>query len=327
QIITGLVIYPLVCFPGVVGNILTIFVLSRRNMQTSTNAFLSALAVADSIKLINDILYFFVIVFMRTSTRLGNMSYGYLYPYAHFVFSLSVCVSSWLTVSVAVERYIMVCHPTRARAMWSRRRAVILCTLIYVVMTSLALPSALRYRTIRCVDRATNVSKLDVELTEMWKNKLFVTSYTWTQNLLRSIIPLIVLVILNTCIISALRRTKAKRRKNARHRVTIMMIVVILAFLICITPDAILSTVFGFGYHEAGYLPRGIREITDTLLAINAGVNFLIYCAFNQVFRKSFAHICCPNTRQTNTWMTELDESTYRRLSEAKSLLMSNNNS
>ncbi|KAH9514357.1 hypothetical protein Btru_028877 [Bulinus truncatus] len=326
--ITGLVIYPLVCFPGVLGNTLTLFVLSRRNMQTSTNAFLSALAVSDSVKLINDILYFFVIVFMKTSTTLGNLSYGYLYPYAHFIFSLSACVSSWLTVSVAVERYLLVCHPTRARAVWSRKRAVFLCTMIYVIMTLLALPSALRYRTIGCVDINSNLTKLDVELTEMWQNPVFVKTYTWAQNLLRSIIPLLVLVVLNTCIITALRRSQAKKRKNARHRVTVMMIVVILAFLICITPDAIMSTVFGFGYHEeTDYLPRGIREITDALLAVNAGVNFLIYCVFNQVFRKSFLHLCCHKTRRNNTWMTELEESTYRRCSDAKSLIMSNNNS
>ncbi|XP_059167611.1 neuromedin-U receptor 2-like isoform X2 [Physella acuta] len=324
QLTTGLIIYPIVCFPGVVGNALTIFVLSRRNMHTSTNAFLSALAVADSIKLVNDILYFFVSVFMRTSSKLGNLSYGYLYPYAHFVFSLSVSVSSWLTVSVAVERYIMVCHPTRAKAVWSRRRAVFLCAFIYIVMSTLALPSALRYRTIRCVDQETKSTRLDVELTDMWQNTLFVTIYTWCQNLLRSIIPLIALVILNACIITKLRRTKAKRRKNARHRVTIMMIVVILVFLICITPDAILSTAFGFGYHESGYLTRAIREITDTLLAISAGVNFLIYCAFNHVFRKSFTRVCCPVRRASNSWMTELDESTYRRLSEARTVIMSN---
>lgn len=326
QVVTGLVIYPLAIFPGLMGNTLTIFVMSRRNMQTSTNAFLSALAVSDSIKLINDMLYFFVTVFLRTSPGLGILAYGYLYPYAHFIFSMSVCVSSWLTVSVAVERYILVCHPTRARALWNRKRAVMLCSFIYIVMTSLAFPSALRYRTIRCLDSKTNMSRLDVEVTEIWQNQLLITAYDWAQNLIRSIIPLLLLVVLNACIISALRRTKGKRRKNSRHRVTIMMIVVILVFLVCITPDAILSTVFGFGYHEAGYLGKGIREITDSLLTVNAGINFLIYCAFNQVFRKSFTSICCPKKTQTS-WTTELDESTYRKLSEAKSLLSSNNNS
>ncbi|GFR80194.1 FMRFamide receptor-like [Elysia marginata] len=326
QLVTGLFIYPSICFPGLLCNALSVYVLTRKNMLTSTNAFLSALAVADSIKLLNDILYFLVIVFMHTSPKLGNLSYGYLYPYSHFVFNLSLCVSAWLTVSVAVERYILVCHPTKARAVWSRRRAVTLCLLTYFTMTCLALPSALRYRTIRCLQRETLQWRLEVELTEMWQNKTFVVVYTWIQNLMRSIIPLIVLIILNTRIVWALRKTRTKRRKTSRHRVTVMMIVVILTFLVCITPDAILSTVFGFGYHEAGYLVKGIREITDTLLGLNAGVNFLIYCAFNKVFRKRCARLCCYRVPQTG-WFTEMDESTYRRLSEAKSVLITNNNS
>lgn len=309
---------------------LTVVVLSRRNMLTSTNAFLSALAVSDSIKLINDILYFFVILFLRIDPSLGNRAHGYLYPYAHFVFNMSVCVSSWLTVSVAVERYILVCLPTRARTVWSRRRAVMLCTFIYFVMTTLALPSVFRYRTIHCIDHNTSLPRLDVELTELWKSNSFVIAYTWAQNLIRSIIPLVILVVLNTCIIYVLSHTKARRRRNSRHRVTIMMIVVILAFLICITPDAILSTVFGFGYYEASNLTRAIREITDTLLTINAAINFLIYCAFNQVFRKSFSQLCRKSTVKTGTnatgWVTEMDESTYRRLSEAQTLILSNNN-
>ena len=144
QFVTGLILYPCVCLPGLMGNILTLIVLSNRNMRTSTNAFLSALAVADSIKLTNDLLYFCTIVLLRTNDVVGNRAYGYLYPYAHFIFSMSVCVSSWLTVSVAVERYIMVCHPTRARHVCSRGRAVAVCSAVFVVMTTLALPSALR---------------------------------------------------------------------------------------------------------------------------------------------------------------------------------------
>ncbi|GFN94562.1 FMRFamide receptor-like [Plakobranchus ocellatus] len=326
QMVTGMILYPSICFPGLLCNALSVYVLTRRNMLSSTNAFLSALAVADSIKLLNDILYFLVIVFMHTSPTLGNLSYGYLYPYSHFVFNMSLCVSSWLTVAVAVERYILVCHPTRARVVWSRRMAVILCTAIYVVMTCFAIPFALRYRTIRCVDRASNLYRLEVEVTEMWQNETFRTVYTWIQNLMRSIIPLIVLIILNMCIICALKKTRIKRRKLPRHRVTVMMIAVILTFLVCVTPDAILSTIFGFGYHEASYLAKGIREITDTLLGVNAGVNFLIYCAFNKVFRKSFTRLCCPQVPQTG-WVTEMDETTYRRLSEAKPTAHSNNNS
>ena len=150
QFFTGLILYPCICIPGLMGNFLTLLVFSKRHMRSSTNAFLSALAVADSIKLLNDLLYFLTILLLRADEVIGNHVYGYLYPYAHFIFSLSVCVSSWLTVSVAVERYVMVCHPTRARRMCTRERAVSVCCAVFLVMTLLALPSALRW--VKCID-------------------------------------------------------------------------------------------------------------------------------------------------------------------------------
>ncbi|KAK7474617.1 hypothetical protein BaRGS_00034146 [Batillaria attramentaria] len=144
QFITGLILYPCICLPGLVANCLTLIVFSDKNLRTSTNAFLSALAVADSLKLINDLLYFCTILLLRTDDEMGNKAYGYLYPYAHFIFNMSACVSSWLTVSVAVERYIMVCHPTRARNVCNRNRAICVSAAVFLVMTALALPSAFR---------------------------------------------------------------------------------------------------------------------------------------------------------------------------------------
>jgi len=70
-----------------------------------------------------------------------------------------------------------------------------------------------------------------------------------------------------------------------------MLIIVIVVFLVCITPDAIMSTVFGFGYVEANNLVKGIRECTDTLLAANSAVNFIIYCLCSMNFRNTFYEI------------------------------------
>ena len=49
-----------------------------------------------------------VILLLTVRQEWGVASYAYLYPVAHYFFNMSVCVTAWLTVSVAVERYIMV---------------------------------------------------------------------------------------------------------------------------------------------------------------------------------------------------------------------------
>ncbi len=71
-----------------------------------------------------------------------------------------------------------------------------------------------------------------------------------------------------------------------------MLVSVVIVFVICITPDAVM-TFIGLGYKDASYLVRAIREITDFLLTINSGVNFILYCIFNSMFRKQFMIVFC----------------------------------
>lgn len=56
-----------------------------------------------------------------------------------------------------------------------------------------------------------------------------------------------------------------------------------------------MSAAFGYGYTDAPYLIRGIREISDLLLSINSAVNFFIYFSLNKVFRHNFARVFCRN--------------------------------
>ncbi|XP_064644229.1 FMRFamide receptor-like [Lineus longissimus] len=313
RFVTGGVIIPIVCILGIISNTLTLIVLNQKNMHTSTNTYLSALAVADLIKLVNDTLYFVTVLLFRVKPKAGNILYGHLYPYAHFIFSLSTSISSWLTISVAVERYIMVCHATRARGICTIQRARVVSTSVFFVMSVIALPYAFRYRTIRVFDNTTNTSSYDVETTKMWENQIFVDSFNWIQNLLRSIIPIAILVVVNFKIIKALNRSRANNKKfSSRNRITIMLISVIVVFITCVTPDAIMSIV-GAGYHdESNYLIKGIREITDMLLGVNAAINFVLYCGFNKGFRQNFVSLFFQ--RCIKEKIKEADDSHYRKL-------------
>ena len=128
QFVTGLICYPIICILGLIGNIIIVVVFAQKSMATSTNVYLSALAISDIIKLINDVLYFLTVLLVKSDPPSGNKMYGFLYPYAHFIFNMSVCVSSWLTVSVAVERYILVCQPVGAKGLTTIPRTTVIFT-------------------------------------------------------------------------------------------------------------------------------------------------------------------------------------------------------
>ncbi len=158
------------------------------------------------------------------------------------------------------------------------------------------------------MDEVTNRTTPRVEVTSLWKDKVFAMATTWIHNLLRSVIPLLILCVLNYYIILSLRHTKSTRKKlTNRNRITRTLISVIIVFVICITPDTIM-TFIGLGYTDANYLARAIREITDLLLTVNSAVNFVLYCIFNKAFRTQFMLLFCKKC-------SNVDESFFRRAS------------
>lgn len=292
QFITGLIIYPIVCILGIIGNTLTLIVLSHKDMATSTNVYLSALAVSDTIKLINDFFYFIMVVMQNQNLDQDKRIISNFYPYAHYIFNMSVCVTAWLTVSVAFERYISICHITKAKEMCTIHRARVVSTVVFITMIILSIPSALRYEAVRNFDATKNLTCYKVLPTALGSNSAFMDPYQWIQNSLRSIIPLIVLIFMNARIINELRKQRVKGKKlSSRNRITLMLIAIIIFFTICILPDAFMSLFFGFGYVDESNLVKGIREITDSLLAINSAFNFVLYCSMSKIFRTTFTKI------------------------------------
>ena len=224
-------------------------------------------------------------------------------------------MTAWLIVSVAVERYIFVCHATRARLVCTVRRAIIIGLCVVLSMSLVALPSALRYRRTACRHPVSNETVYEVQLTEFGRSQTSAAIYTWTLTLLRSLVPLIVLVAFNARIVYSLRTAEVppgagggsvrdgddlrRRRRAAKNRsVTVMLVVVVVVFVVCILPDAVMSVGFGVGYvDERDQLAKGAREFSDALLALCSAVNFVIYCLCSSQFRAALVDVFCPRRR------------------------------
>ncbi|GFO24119.1 FMRFamide receptor-like [Plakobranchus ocellatus] len=292
QFVTGLVLYPIFCITGILGNSLSLIVLSHKDMATSTNVYLLALGISDSLKLLNDFLYSVMLVISFYNPTASETMMVNVYPYAHYVFQVAVCVTAWLTVSVSMDRYVSVCYPSRSRDICTIPRARTVVISVFIIMLLLSIPSVFRYRFETIHDPVQNITCMELVVTELGRNQQFMIPYTWVQNFLRGIIPVFILIFLNARIIKALYKERVKGKKfNSRNRITLMLIAMVVIFIVCITPDAIMSTFFGKGYVEEDFLVKGIREITDALVAFNSAVNFLLYCSLSVVFRDTFTRV------------------------------------
>lgn len=111
------VLLNLVGIVGILGNILSMVILSRPQMRSSINYLLIGLARCDTVLIVTSMLLF---GFRSIYPYTGYMFiYNYhIYPQiAPYVFPLATAsqtASIYLTLMVSLERYVAVCHPLRA---------------------------------------------------------------------------------------------------------------------------------------------------------------------------------------------------------------------
>jgi len=87
RLITGLVIYPIICVVGLTGNSLALVVFSRPSMVTSYNVLLAIMAANDLVKLLNDLLYFFHVLLLFADPPAAHRLFIHVYPASHYVFN------------------------------------------------------------------------------------------------------------------------------------------------------------------------------------------------------------------------------------------------
>ena len=93
---------------GLVGNLISIWVLSVPEMRcTAFNRLLLALALVDIMFIVPGVL-----IYIFETFNLKADWYNYLFPIVFFPFAeIAQCSSIYMTVAIAVERFIGLCRP------------------------------------------------------------------------------------------------------------------------------------------------------------------------------------------------------------------------
>ncbi|BFZ03585.1 hypothetical protein BsWGS_06624 [Bradybaena similaris] len=142
------IILPLIAGIGLVGNILTIIVLWRREMHSTTILYLRGLVITDTGILLGSVI-------TLTPISCANYVHGeaseyfqeHVYPAIHtpgyyIIMTLQQC-NVWITVSVSIERYIAICHPFRAARLITRKKTIIVIISIVIVSLIYNIPHLL----------------------------------------------------------------------------------------------------------------------------------------------------------------------------------------
>ena len=297
------ILLPIICLIGIVGIILTVIVLSRKSMSTSTNCYLTSLAITDLCFLV----FMGIKVFEIGLSREGHYLYMTIGNYIHIFLDIFLLASVWLTVMLGVERYIAICHPLRAMSICTVKRARFIIVAIFMLSTACRVPNFFRYRIITFSDECLDKEVVYYEFTELGKDQTFRKVYAWTFNCwLCAVLPFSTLLFLNGCLIREIHRSTNYLRyhlaidsnvqtiiTSEEVKITMMLISVIIVFFICQAPYVILAAVKSILMDQLFAHFHILTYITVLLLALRSSFNFVLYCWFSEKFWYTFKRTFC----------------------------------
>uniref|UniRef100_A0A2C9JTZ9 G-protein coupled receptors family 1 profile domain-containing protein n=1 Tax=Biomphalaria glabrata TaxID=6526 RepID=A0A2C9JTZ9_BIOGL len=287
---------------GIIGNSLNVFILTRKKMISAMNILLTALAVSDGLKLIFH-LTFIVLFFFVDDNALGplvKVSYAMFYIIVAIVFHSA---SIWLTVSLAIFRYIAIRFPLRAATLCSRYRAKVTIVIVCFSVTVICIPNSLSHS--YGSYNSENVTIWYITIIDGNEGFNFIQKLNLgVSTFLVRLLPCLLLLLLSFLLILELRRAAERssklrsqendpsddtiQKRTETNRTTGMLVVVVVLFIVIELPHGILliSVARNKDYFYDVYDPLG--DLIDDITLLNNGINFVIYCTMSKKFRDTF---------------------------------------
>ncbi|KAH3863609.1 FMRFamide receptor-like [Dreissena polymorpha] len=294
------IIMPIIGVIGFIGNILNIIVLFRMEMKSTTIYFLRTLVVTDTGIIIGCIMGLSSVSITQLypenpgMVHFTDVIYPHIYTPVNYIVMTLQFINVWVTVAVAIERYISICHPFTTVHICNKRNAFILIGSIIFIAVGYNIPRWFAITVTAC-DNKTNcfsIVSTDLGKTEGYEQYYAVYAYM----VIIYIIPLVLLGILNTLLIKELMRMRRRRsvptpNENSETNMSIVLVLIVVVFILCQTPGLVAQ----FWFLGEDVLTKWLC-VSNTLFALNASVNFLIYTAVGRKFRhvlfKTFKHVC-----------------------------------
>lgn len=282
---------PFICTFGIICNLLNLIVLSQKELKDSPYSFLTALAISDLCVLVLSLVH--LTTSQSSNTFLKAFFNCYIFfPVSNVFFNTSV----WIVVALTIERMFFVIRPFTARS--SRKKAWLCNTAILLFCVIINIPRFL------CFDVFYFLGGYYPKGTAFRSSKTYYI-ICWFHAVIINFVPFLLLIITNTVLVFSLHKS-SKDRKSLRSnreeanqkdqaRLTRTLIVVVVVFFVCVIPsafvdDPIAYSLFGQGRTWGDFIRSPANQmliyISNLLVFFNSSLNFVLYCAFNQRFRR-----------------------------------------
>ena len=298
---------------GLAGNTLSIIILQKDKGNEVADLLLQALALADNSLLFTSIILLSILwgsLLYFNATAVFEAILPYFLKYVQPIGNMTKAFAIWMTVLLAVNRYIVIKRPLDAHRICSlwKARLQILTVLIFSIVCNIP-----RFFRIRIVEKVKDNSTVTTfEETSVGKGSLFHIIYTNVlYTLLVHTLPLILLVFMNVSLILELRKMKKQRSlmnvssQPSDANITLVMCIIIVIFILCHTPDRVLQGINSFYKDDWWEYTCYLFAICNLLIVINSSSNFLVYYFVRKRFRKVLLEVLCPGYKRRLSEATE----------------------
>ncbi|CAF1078738.1 unnamed protein product [Adineta steineri] len=277
----------IVCICGLLGNALTCVILSSRFMRTSiTNIYIFALSCASSCVLIG-----FLLTHGIRSTFQAESFYLYIFTKVFPIHVTCLLIQIYLTATVAVDRFILICLPFRGRKWRSPKRAVfvVICVTLFCILY--CVPFWFEYE-LSITNNETTIS-----VSNFGSNKLFrLLMRKYLYFIFVFLIPLTIILICKISIIYklyAIRKRKrllgtSMKRNRSSNAINFLLLSIVFIFLLTQLPYFVFNVLYSWLGPSimANLLARQYLSINNLLSVVNASSTFILYAFFDRKFRQ-----------------------------------------
>ena len=301
---------------GLAGNCVSFFVLWKDSAKTTTVFLLQCLAAADSAVLLAATpLYVIPHIAPHTGwlRRFHRDVYAHIVPACFMIYSAAYMWTISVTVLVTVNRYVYVCCPLWLKSSnWSRQKVQVILSMLALAALVYSTPRYFEYEVAQvCIDG--NNTQTVFQTSSLGANRYYRTVYT---NILYFMCahggPLLLLALLNSLLIRALRRREQRhvrlcRRASAsaqQQEVTLVLVVVVGVFITCHTPGMVDHLLWTFVEQEKRFCGQWhyfYTAIADICGMLGSAINFIVYVLTSPRFRR---HLTNPCSRSEHTAAT-----------------------
>ncbi|CAF1341926.1 unnamed protein product [Rotaria magnacalcarata] len=323
------------CSCGIMTNIFTVVILMHPRMRnSSTHVYLMVLSACNifllagiafnySIKSIAS--YPELLAYLQRPNPKNRMAllgnayeqfYAHVAPFTTPLLSMLLLCSTYFTVLLSGDRYFLICWPLIAEKIRTRKMALRLVSLVFILVNIYILPHWFEYstatRNVTSVQSMTNsslnenetssriaspVKLVELAYTRLGSSALYLSIYRFYLNVpITFVIPFTLLTLCNGSMIHQLLLIKRKKKRlghrmKADIRITTMLIVIVLTFMLCRSINLFVNLFVQISPCLNQNSLQRFNTFANLLIAFNGFINFFLFAVFGQRFREMVLYI------------------------------------